>query len=140
MTGDSIADAVALQKADVGMCMGSGCEVAKDNSDLVILDNDFISIHRAVKWGRAIFDNVRKFIQFQLTINIVIVVITIIGGLTLGHVPLNVVQMLWVNLIMDTLGAIAIGTEPYKKTDSRSSRISRKDKIVLKEMWRQVFG
>jgi Ca2+-transporting ATPase len=140
MTGDSIADAVALQKADVGMCMGSGCEVAKDNSDLVILDNDFISIHRAVKWGRAIFDNVRKFIQFQLTINIVIVVITIIGGLTLGHVPLNVVQMLWVNLIMDTLGAIAIGTEPYKKTDSKSSRISRKDKIVLKEMWRQVFG
>lgn len=140
MTGDSIADAVALQKADVGMCMGSGCEVAKDNSDLVILDNDFISIHRAVKWGRAIFDNVRKFIQFQLTINIVIVVITIIGGLTMGHVPLNVVQMLWVNLIMDTLGAIAIGTEPYKKTDSRSSRISRKDKIVLKEMWRQVFG
>jgi Ca2+-transporting ATPase len=140
MTGDSIADAVALQKADVGMCMGSGCEVAKDNSDLVILDNDFISIHRAVKWGRAIFDNVRKFIQFQLTVNIVIVIITILGGLTMGHVPLNVVQMLWVNLIMDTLGAIAIGTEPYKKQDSKSSRISRKDKIVLKEMWRQVFG
>jgi Ca2+-transporting ATPase len=140
MTGDSIADAIALQKADVGMCMGSGCEVAKDNSDLVILDNDFISIHRAVKWGRAIFDNVRKFIQFQLTVNIVIVIITILGGLTMGHVPLNVVQMLWVNLIMDTLGAIAIGTEPYKKQDSKSSRISRKDKIVLKEMWRQVFG
>jgi P-type E1-E2 ATPase len=140
MTGDSISDADALKKADVGLCMGSGCDVAKDNSDLVILDNDFVSIHRSIKWGRAIFDNVRKFIQFQLTINIVIVVITIIGGLTLGHVPLNVVQMLWVNLIMDTLGAIAIGTEPYKKTDSKSSRISRKDKIVLKEMWRQVFG
>ena len=62
MTGDSIADAEALKKADVGLCMGSGCDVAKDNSDLVILDNDFVSIHRAVKWGRALFDNVRKFI------------------------------------------------------------------------------
>lgn len=62
MTGDSIADAEALKKADVGLCMGSGCDVAKDNSDLVILDNDFVSIHRSVKWGRAIFDNVRKFI------------------------------------------------------------------------------
>jgi P-type Ca2+ transporter type 2C len=115
MTGDSIADAEALKKADVGLCMGSGCDVAKDNSDLVILDNDFVSIHRSVKWGRAIFDNVRKFIQFQLTINIVICTITIIGGCTLGHAPLNVVQMLWTNLIMDILGAIAIGTEPYKK-------------------------
>lgn len=140
MTGDSIADAVALEKADVGMCMGSGCEVAKDNSDLVILDNDFVSIHRAVKWGRAIFDNVRKFIQFQLTVNIVIVIITILGGLTLGHPPLNVIQMLWVNLIMDTLGAIAIGTEPYKKDSAKSQRISRKSKIVLTAMWRQVCG
>jgi len=64
MTGDSIADAEALRKADVGLCMGSGCDVAKENSDLVILDNNFVSIHRAIKWGRAIFDNVRKFLQF----------------------------------------------------------------------------
>jgi P-type Ca2+ transporter type 2C len=64
MTGDSITDAEALRKADVGLCMGSGCEVAKDNSDLIILDNDFYSIFRSIKWGRAMFDNVRKFIQF----------------------------------------------------------------------------
>ena len=64
MTGDSISDAEALSKADVGLCMGSGCDVAKDNSDLVILDNNFISIHKSVKWGRAVFENVRKFIQF----------------------------------------------------------------------------
>lgn len=64
MTGDSISDAEALKKADVGFCMGSGCDVAKDNSDLVILDDDFKSIHTAIKWGRSIFDNVRKFIQF----------------------------------------------------------------------------
>lgn len=114
MAGDSIADAESLKKADIGLCMGSGCDVAKDNSDLVILDNDFKSIHTAIKWGRAIFDNVRKFLQFQLTVNIAIVIITIIGGAFVGHPPLNVIQMLWINLIMDILGAIAIGTEPYR--------------------------
>jgi Ca2+-transporting ATPase len=114
MTGDSIADADALRKADVGLCMGSGCDVAKDNSDLVILDNNFISIYKSVQWGRTIFENVRKFLQFQLTINLVICFITILGGATLGHTPLNVIQMLWTNLIMDILGAIAIGTEPFQ--------------------------
>jgi P-type Ca2+ transporter type 2C len=141
MTGDSISDAEALKKADVGFCMGSGCDVAKDNSDLVILDNDFVSIHRSIKWGRAIFDNVRKFVQFQMTINIVICFVTILGGLTLGRPPLNVIQMLWVNLIMDILGAIALGTEPYKQDDvtSSSNRISRKDAIIRIEMWRQIL-
>jgi magnesium-transporting ATPase (P-type) len=140
MTGDSIADAEALKRADVGFAMGTGCDVAKDNSDLVILDNRFMSIYRAIKWGRAIFDNVRKFIQFQLTINIVICFMTILGGLTLGRTPLNVIQMLWVNLIMDILGAIAIGTEPYQKEDKQMNRISRKDKIMTPEMWRQIIG
>ena len=91
MSGDSIADADALQRADVGMYMGSGCDIAKDNSDLIILDNDFASIHRAIKWGRAIFDNVRKFLQFQLTINISVCFVTILGGVALGHTPLNVI-------------------------------------------------
>lgn len=95
--------------------MGSGCDVAKENADLIILDNDLTSIYKSIKWGRAIFDNVRKFIQFQMTINISVCMITIICGFTHGHFPLSVVQLLWVNLIMDTLGAIAIGTEPYSK-------------------------
>lgn len=64
MTGDSITDAEALKKADIGLCMGSGCEVAKENSDLIIMDNNFYSIYRSIKWGRAIYDNVRKFVQF----------------------------------------------------------------------------
>ena len=139
MTGDSIADAEALKRADVGLAMGSGCDVAKDNSDLVILDNRFESIYRSIKWGRAIFDNVRKFLQFQLTINIVICFITILGGLSLGHTPLNVIQMLWTNLIMDILGAIAIGTEPYKQEDTTMNRISRRDKIMTAGMWRQII-
>jgi len=145
MTGDSISDAEALAKADVGFCMGDGSDVAKDNSDLIILDNDFKSIHSSIKWGRAIFDNVRKFLQFQLTINVVICFITILGGATTGNPPLNVIQMLWTNLIMDILGAIAIGTEPYKKDDPNckdekcmTTRISRKDTVMKKEMIRQI--
>jgi len=91
MTGDSQADAEALQKANVGLCMGSGCDIAKDSSDLIIDDNDFDSIYKAIKWGRALFDNVRKFIQFQMTMNISLCFITILGGLTLGRPPLNIV-------------------------------------------------
>lgn len=144
MCGDSIADAEALKAAHVGMSMGTGCDVAKDNSDLVILDNDFYSIQRSIKWGRAIYDNVRKFIQFQMTVNIVLVTITFIGGATLGHTPLNVIQMIWINLIMDILAAIALGTETYKKdtdvsVNNKSNRISRKHKILLPEMWRSIF-
>lgn len=137
MTGDSIADAQALKQADVGLCMGTGCDVAKDNADLVILDNDFHSIHRSVKWGRALYDNCRKFLQFQITINVVICFVTILGGATIGHPPLNVVQMLWTNLIMDILGAIAIGTEPYSK-DRCGPRISRKGPVMVPELWRTI--
>jgi magnesium-transporting ATPase (P-type) len=134
MTGDSITDAESLKKADVGLCMGSGCEVAKDNSDLIILDNDFYSIYRSIKWGKAIYVNIRKFIQFQLTINLVICFITVIGGCTIGKTPLNIIQMLWVNLIMDVLGAIALGTE--SPGNENISRISRKDGIINAVMWR----
>lgn len=138
MTGESISDAEALKLADVGFCMGSGCDVAKDNSDLVILDNNFISIHKSLKWGRSIFDNVRKFLQFQMTINITLAFVTILGGATMGHAPLNVIQMLWTNLIMDILGAIAMCTEPYNPNQPQV-RISRGTKVVLPEMWRQIL-
>ena len=91
MTGDSITDAQALKQADVGLCIGSGCNVSNDNSDLVILDNDFHFIHRSIKWGRALYDNCRKFLQFQDKINVVIYFIKILGGATICHTPLNVV-------------------------------------------------
>ena len=139
MTGDSISDAEALQLADVGLCMGSGCDVAKDNSDLIITDNNFVSIQKTVQWGRSIFENVRKFIQFQMTINLVLCFMTILGGCTLGTPPLNVVQMLWTNLIMDVLAAISIGTEPYNPS-IQVARISRRSEIILPEMWRQIVG
>ena len=140
MTGHSISDSEALKKADVGFCMGSGCDVAKDNSDLVILDDDFESIHSSIEWGRTIFDNVRKFLQFQLTINFVICFITILTGCTTGNIPFNVIQMLWINLVMDILGAIAIGTEPYTKSpDHVSKRVSRRDNIVKLELLRNII-
>lgn len=121
--------------------MGTGCDVAKDNSDLIIDDNNFDSIHKAIKWGRALFDNVRKFIQFQLTMNFSLSFLTILGGLTLGRPPLNIVQMLWCNLIMDVLGAIAIATEPYND-HSPSYRVSRdikKNPLMQPGMWRQII-
>ena len=134
MTGEGITDAKALQVASVGLCMGSGCDVAKDSSDLIIRDNKFESIHKSMMWGIAVYDNIRKFIQFQLTINIVICTITIIGGATIGHNPFNVIQMLWINLIMDILGAIALGTEKYQK-GAKFTRLARgggsKNKRIL---------
>lgn len=150
MTGESVADALALKEADIGLCMGSGCQVAKDNSDLVILDNDFASIHRSMKWGRAIFNNVKKFIQFQLTVNVVLCFYLLIMAATIGQSPLNVIQLLWANLIMDVLAAIAICTEPPGKQkvlqhgDDQESgieeRISRKEKIINTGMWRTIVG
>lgn len=91
MTGDSISDAAALQTAYVGFCMGDGCDVAKDASDMIIADGSFDSIMKSVKWGRALYTNVKNFLTFQLTVNIVLVSVTAIGGMTVGHTPLNVV-------------------------------------------------
>ncbi|CAI7843233.1 unnamed protein product [Closterium sp. NIES-54] len=113
VTGDGTNDAPALHEADIGLSMGlSGTEVAKESSDIVILDDNFTSIVKVVRWGRSVFANIQKFIQFQLTVNIAALVINFISACTDGHVPLNAVQLLWVNLIMDTLGALALATEP----------------------------
>mmetsp|Transcript_29300 Transcript_29300/g.21211 ORF Transcript_29300/g.21211 Transcript_29300/m.21211 type:complete len:284 (+) Transcript_29300:2050-2901(+) len=137
MTADGINDARALHEASVGFAMGSGCAVAKDSSDIIITDNNFLSLYTSIKWGRNIFDNCRKFIQFQVTINISCLIFVILGGSTTGKSPFSVIQLLWINLIMDVLAALALGTEaPGDKL--KSSRIKATDNLIIPVMWRSI--
>jgi len=112
VTGDGTNDALALHTADVGLSMGmTGTEIAKEASDIVILDDNFRSIMRAMMWGRCVFDNVRRFLQFQLTVNVSALIISFLGSIVFDTSPLKPVQLLWVNLIMDSFGALALATE-----------------------------
>ncbi|VAI56225.1 unnamed protein product [Triticum turgidum subsp. durum] len=113
VTGDGTNDAPALHEADIGLSMGiQGTEVAKESSDIIILDDNFASVVKVVRWGRSVYANIQKFIQFQLTVNVAALIINVVAAISSGNVPLNAVQLLWVNLIMDTLGALALATEP----------------------------
>jgi len=112
VTGDGINDIDALEHADVGLAMGSGCSAAKHASSLILTNDDFESAIRAVMWGRNIYHNVGRFLQFQLTVNVSVILLVVFGILFFGESPLSSVQLLWINLIMDTFAAIALSTEP----------------------------
>lgn len=140
VTGDGTNDAPALHEADIGLAMGiQGTEVAKESADIIILDDNFASVVKVVRWGRSVYANIQKFIQFQLTVNVSALLINVIAAFSSGTVPLNAVQLLWVNLIMDTLGALALATEPPTNHLMHRHPVGRRTPLVTNIMWRNII-
>ncbi len=139
VTGDGTNDAPALKAAQVGLSMGDGTNVAKEASDITITDNSFTSIGRAVMWGRSLYQNIQRFILFQMIINVVACLIVLFGAFFGEKSPLTVTQMLWVNLIMDTFAAMALASLPPNERVMQSKPRNRKDFIINKSMKRGIL-
>jgi ATPase, P-type (transporting), HAD superfamily, subfamily IC len=140
VTGDGTNDAPALKTAHVGLSMGDGTAVAKEASDITIIDNSFSSIGRAVMWGRSLYRNIQRFILFQLTVNVAACLIVLAGAFIGTEVPLTVTQMLWVNLIMDTFAAMALASLPPSSSVMKEKPRPRHAFIINRQMARQIVG
>jgi magnesium-transporting ATPase (P-type) len=139
VTGGSIADVDAIHNADVGLAMGSGCSAAKGVSDMILTNDDFNATLRAVMWGRNIYHNVSRFLQFQITVNISAVLVVCFGSFYFGESPLSAVQLLWINVIMDTMAAFALGTEPPLQAVVAGEPY-RDMQVLQPQIWRQILG
>ncbi|CAN6346333.1 unnamed protein product [Urochloa humidicola] len=141
VTGDGTNDAPALRESDIGLAMGiAGTEVAKENADVIIMDDNFSTIVNVARWGRAVYLNIQKFVQFQLTANIVALIVNFVSACIIGTAPLTAVQLLWVNMIMDTLGALALATEPPNDEMMKRPPVRRGHSFITRVMWRNILG
>ncbi|KJE89783.1 calcium-translocating P-type ATPase [Capsaspora owczarzaki ATCC 30864] len=143
VTGDGTNDGPALKLANVGFSMGiAGTEVAKEASDIVLMDDNFASIVKAVSWGRNVYDSIRRFLQFQMTVNVAAVALAFIGSITSEHgeSPLKPVQLLWVNLIMDTMAALALATDSPTPDMLKRKPYAKNESLITPLMWRNILG